>query len=394
MQPSSAYTNSSCRIMWRPRLLRCALLLIACSSPAFAVYGQGVAPSPSTNAPQGVLAGPLSIQVHDDRLTLTVAKAPQVYLFGMIDADAPRRVQALIQSRKIPPGSDIYLDSPGGDMAAGFALGRLFRAGSMATHLGAPKLPRGAGVIPRTAMCTDACAYAYFGGLYRWAPAGGDRFGLHALDAADPHANNDGKAAQASGDAVAYLKDMGIQPAIFRSTPTAPHDDTVWLSADQMISTGLANNGYLPITTTSELSSGAPTLVLDEIVRGTENRITFVCRPNELTLTSYRMVGLDRARQIVAHGIRPHFEIDQQEIPTQQSVGASVSNEGVVISGPYSPTHLARLLTARTIGTWIVDRNNALRYGFVIVLDPVRKTVRDYSARCEQIWQQSGTSRP
>lgn len=376
--------------MWRRCFLRCALLLIACSSPAFADQSQAVMPHPSADAPQGLLAQPLSIQIHDDRLTLTVAKAPQVYLYGTIDADAPRRVQALIKSWKIPSGSDIYLDSPGGDLAAGIALGRMFRAGSMATHLGAPKLPRNAGSIPRTAMCMDACAYAYFGGLYRWAPAGSDRFGLHALD----DAGNGGKAPQTPNDAVAYLKDMDIPSAAFRPTPTASRDDVVWLSADHMISTGLANNGYLPITATVDSSSGGFNLVLNEIVRGSENRLTFSCRPNELTLTSYYIVGFDRAKQITARGIRPHFEIDQQELQPQQEAPANVLNQAVVISRPFPADQLARLPTARTVGAWVVDRNNAMRYGFLIVFDPVRKAVRDYYARCEQIRQQPNSPRP
>ncbi|MCT6962810.1 hypothetical protein M1742_25060, partial [Salmonella enterica subsp. enterica serovar Typhimurium] len=78
------------------------------------------------NAAPAANGGQLAVQVNDDRITLSVAKVPQVYLYGTIDADAAQRVGAMIQSRKIPPNSDIYLNSPGGDLAAGMALGRLF----------------------------------------------------------------------------------------------------------------------------------------------------------------------------------------------------------------------------------------------------------------------------
>ena len=81
----------------------------------------------------------LNIHVLSDRLTLAVARHPQVYLYGRIDPDAPKRFAKLMQSGRIAPGSDVYLSAREGDVAAGMALGRLIRQGGMATHLGAPR---------------------------------------------------------------------------------------------------------------------------------------------------------------------------------------------------------------------------------------------------------------
>ena len=394
VRSTSANKNLLGRIFSRQRFSHGALLLAACFGATFAVHGQGIASRVPKSPTQEPLADQLAIQIHDDRLTLAVAKAPQVYLYGVIDADAPHRVEALIKSWKIPSGSDIYLDSPGGDLTAALALGRLFRAGSMATHLGAPRLTHRSPAIPRAAICVGACAYAYLGGLYRWAPTGNDRFGLRSFYATDPKTDDAAKVQQSSSDVVAYLKEMGIYPNVFTSALATSHDEIVWLSADQMFAKWLTNNGQLPLTAANQWSSGAPNLVLNQIVRGGVNRITLLCRPEGLTLTAYYMVGVSRARQIVAHGIRPHFEVDQQEVQPQQGGSASVLNEAVVISHPYTFAQLEQLLEARTLGAWVIDRTNAMRYGFIFGLDAVKSTIRDYYATCQQTLQRSGTQKP
>jgi hypothetical protein len=344
------------------------------------IQAHGVASSASTAAAHGQAANPLAIQVNNDRMTVAITKVPQIYLYGVMDADAPQRFEALVRSGKIPNGSDIYLDSPSGDLRAGIALGRLFRAGSMVTHLGTPRRPlRSSVYTSKTALCVDACTYAYFGGLYRWAPTGTDRMGL------SPHGTTDrdmGHAQQASSDVDAYLKDMGIDLGEFTQTLKTSHDAVVWLTAEQMISTGLANNGDLPLTVKSELSSAAPYLVLSQVDRSGEHRITLQCKPAGVTLTAYDLVGATRAREIVSHGTRSYFEIDRQEALTQQHDGASVASESVMITRPYPATQLEHLLFARSIGAWVGGRTSAFRYGFVFQLYPVRNALKDYYLAC------------
>ena len=155
----------------------------------------------------------MAIQVNDDRMTVSFAGAPQVYLYGAIDAGAPQRFEALVKSGKIPAGSDVYLNASQGDLAAGLALGRLFRAGDMTTHLGTPRKGRRSGYQgSKAAVCTGACAYAYLGGLFRWAPTGSDRIGLtlHPTTAIPDHK-------PAEDEVSAYLKSMDIDLEIGRA---------------------------------------------------------------------------------------------------------------------------------------------------------------------------------
>jgi len=98
---------------------------------AFALLTACIAPAHQANAQKSssgnVASNQLAMQVNDDRMTLSMARVPQIYLYGPIDSDAPRRFESLMKSGRIPNGSDIYLNSPGGSVDAGMTLGRLFR---------------------------------------------------------------------------------------------------------------------------------------------------------------------------------------------------------------------------------------------------------------------------
>jgi hypothetical protein len=382
----STYVQSTCveersdrRAHRFPRSARFALFLAACVGPTFLAHGHG---AKAASQP----ANQLSIQVNNDKLTLAAAGATQVYLYGTMDADAARRVEAMIRSRKIPRGSDVYLNSSGGDMDAGLALGRMFRAGGMVTHLGTPRRNARTRQLPKDALCVDACAYAYFGGLYRWAPTGRDRIGLHPISATVPKTAG-GSETQPAAAAV-YLKDMGIPTEALASTPSP--DGLLWFDPDQMLAAGLANNGRLPLTATYQVSSGTPYLSLNQIVRNGMNRITVECKPDGLALTGYYMVGSDRARKVVTRATRSFFELDGREMLPQQRADLATLNDAIVTRRPYPSAQLAQLLSARSIGAWLTSGNNAVRYGFHIWLAPVRNSLMGFSSSCAQAMRRPG----
>lgn len=361
------------------------MLLAACVGAAHDARAQDAASHAVHVTPQASADEPLAIQVNDDRMTLAVAKAPQIYLYGVIDAEAPRRFDALMKSRKIPPGSDVYLNSPGGDMEAGLALGRLIRSGSMVTHVGSPRRSGRQVLAPKSALCVNACTYAFVGGLYRWAPAGSDRFGVQPLNMANPNQPVSDRAWPTSGDIMAYLKDMGINPATFTLSSAASHGDALWLNADQMLATGLANNGRLPPTATFHLASGTPSLTLSQVARDGEHRITLLCRPDGLMLTAYYTIGDERAKRVVARAARSYFEVDQQQTLQDNREGVSVTDQSVVITRPVPLAQLSYLLSGRSMGAWLADRGGAVRYGFTIFLDSLRNNLKDYGANCAQM---------
>jgi hypothetical protein len=322
---------------------------------------------------QSANGDPLAVQVNDDRMTLSVAKVPQVYLYGTIDAGAVQRVGAMIESHKIPPGSDIYLNSPGGDVNAGMALGRLFRTNNMSTHLGSPRRAAGQPVVSKVSQCVDACAYAYVGGLYRWSTSGADRFG------AQPVAGM-GASASTIHD---YLKDMGINPLVFGNATT--QGTTTWLDGDLMLGYGVANNGRLPPTAVNRPVNGIASLSLTQTTRDGEHGLTMMCRVDGMTVTAYYTIGADRARQIAARATQYYFEIDHQPATEHQRNGIAAVGQSVVFTQPFSMAQLQQLSSARSMSAWLSDKGGAVRYGFWMELDPVRNELLSYSKGCQQI---------
>lgn len=358
-----------------------ALWFAGVSMTLAAQAGDASASLPTGNAP-GALSAPMAIQVNDDRMTLAVAKVPQVYLYGTIDAGAPQRFEALLKSGKVPAGSDIYLNSPGGDLAAGLALGRLFRANRIGTHLGVPRRVSRESMTmgPREAQCVDACAYAYFGGLYRWAPTGNDRFG--ALPAA--------KHVVPESEIGSYLQQMGIRPDLLVPPASTAPEDARWLSGERMVATGLANNGYQQTTAIYQPMDGSSSLQLSQLARDGEHRITLLCRPDGMTVTAHYIIGAERSRKIAARVTRSYFEIDEQPTPQEEHGAVSTVDQSLVFSHPVPVDQVTRLLTARTMGAWLTDRGGAVRYGFLISLNGVQNNLRDYSASCQQLAKAAG----
>lgn len=309
----------------------------------------------------------LNIHVVRDRLTLAVTKYPQVYLYGSIDKDAPKRFQQLVDSGRIVPGSDVYLNAKDGDPAAGMALGRLFRKGGMATHLSAPrKTFPGAGKT-KTAVCMDACAYAFFGGLYRWAPSGNDRLGLTL-------SGQGSLPSPVSG----YLQTMGVELGdLGAGTPGG----VLWLGAERLTKTGAVNNGRLPPTATYDIATPTPKVDLRQVDRKGEHRLTITCRPGQTEVTAYNPVGATRARQIAARGARSYFELDGKQV-LGQTDGVRVEGDTLVIQRDYPPADLYDLLFAGKVGAWVTGRSKAFRDGFIITPWPVHKQLTDFYYAC------------
>ncbi|TAL88051.1 MAG: hypothetical protein EPN69_17260 [Rhodanobacter sp.] len=306
-------------------------------------------------------------------MTLAMTGHPRVYLHGEIDTDAPQRFQAMMKSGRIPASSDIYLNSTGGNPIAGMALGRMFRSAGMATHLGTPRPPKHASVAAKTAVCVDACVYAYLGGLYRWAPTGMDRIGFSVPPAAST---------KASPGANRYLADMGIDVAALATAATPSRAGMAWMTADQMKARGLANNGKLPLTATTQLSAPTPTLELKQVGRKGTHRVTIQCSPGKTTVTAFDDVGAVRARQVAARGTRSYFQLGDTPLLGRPGDGAVVEGGSLVIRRAYPPAELVDLVSAWSFGAWVDGRSRAFRDGFSMPTHVLHKQLSDYFYAC------------
>jgi hypothetical protein len=104
---------------------------------------------------------------------------------GEITPDTPKAFEAYIAAAPHYAPKRIRLDSPGGNLGAGVALGEIIRARGYATEVGSDQVDPdghpafGGRASERTkGQCASACAYAYLGGIERRLD-GGSQLGFH-----------------------------------------------------------------------------------------------------------------------------------------------------------------------------------------------------------------------
>lgn len=333
-------------------------------------------------APAAKPAGPLTVHMRSDRMTLQIAKAPQIYFAGTINSQAVQQVRDLLDSGKVSPGADVYLDSSDGDVAAGIALGKLFRTARLNTHLGTWRTGGwSSGVPARPATCLDACAYAYLGGVYRWSPSGADRIGLH--EALLPDRTQAAPDAPTPEDLRAYLESMGVQPAYFAHVVNTVVNGIAWWNADAMAPWQVANNGRLPLQAADQSVPGTPKLQLTQTMRHDHNRITLQCAPDKVDLTASYGVGDARARQIVARVMYAYFGVDGHAQDKRHGDAPQVDDGALVFTRQLPFADLANVLATTSLGAWFEVSGSPVRLGFWMSPSVVAKDTQTFFAACQ-----------
>lgn len=141
---------------------------------------------------------------------------------GQITADTPARFNDFMLDT-LPEGNKVLLESPGGSLAAGVRLGRMFRAREMHTVVGEGTPVTNREGFPGPAICNSACAYAFLGGRTRTLQQG-STLGFHRFYL--PGATIDGDSAQfMSGELITYIVAMGVDARVFSLASTKGEDE-------------------------------------------------------------------------------------------------------------------------------------------------------------------------
>jgi hypothetical protein len=182
---------------------------------------------------------------------------------GKIDLAAPERLRKLLMKlgrRKLP----IFLHSGGGSVLGAIELGRLIRsrniemsvARTIPAQCSRDQLPdKSCETLKRSgkdliseldsgaAMCNSACVLALSGGAVRSVPPW-VRLGVHAIgiDRGKTEIRAAAIAAAtraANSRIVDFLRDMGINKALFDTSNSVPHESTRFLQRDELVRFGI-----------------------------------------------------------------------------------------------------------------------------------------------------------
>ena len=125
----------------------------------------------------------------------------------------------------------VVLHSPGGSLTDALAMGRLIRDGKFATE------------VESGNYCASACPLVFAGGVERRAGAKA-AIGVHRAVAvsAGPLADRDGMedGQRVSAQCQKYLRDMGVDLAVWIHAMETPHDRLYYFKAEELLELKLA----------------------------------------------------------------------------------------------------------------------------------------------------------
>jgi hypothetical protein len=144
---------------------------------------------------------------------------------GIITKDTPKQFERFLASYDAKLSNLIEFHSPGGNLSAGLALGRMIRKAGYKTRIGRTLSLRGVMNVYRykQAFCMSACAYAFLGGSER-SFGEGELYGLHrfGLKAGEI----DGDAAQIVTREIArYLEQMNTDQRVLGMASSTDKND-------------------------------------------------------------------------------------------------------------------------------------------------------------------------
>lgn len=180
---------------------------------------------------------------------------------GTITADTPGVLQAYLD--ETGSRAQIVFNSPGGDLGAGLALGRVIRAAEMRTALGSTALDAYGAKTLTPGTCESACAFAFMGGVSRmvhdrpdaFVPRGG-RIGMHQFFSREGQEIPSAATQQIMGQLLLYVLDMGIDPQVLALASATPGDGMYHFSDEEAVRYRLHTEGGVTGTRFVELGDG------------------------------------------------------------------------------------------------------------------------------------------
>ena len=167
-----------------------------------------------------------------------------IFADGEIDNTSAALLTKTIEENHIPPNSMIYFNSPGGNLFGGMELGRIVRKRGLFTEVGKRGPMETTGQLRNYRVlageCYSACTLAYIGGVFRWMGLQ-SAYGVHRFYG-DSSLNAD-NAQVASSIIIQYMRDMGVDPALFSEMTKAERNDVNILQSSRLETLNVVNNG-------------------------------------------------------------------------------------------------------------------------------------------------------
>lgn len=266
----------------------------------------------------------------------------------------------------------VYLDSPGGDLLAGIAIGKLIRKWGFSTGVMPRNLPEGMD----NGICYSACVLIYSGGVYR-SLSPKSKIGVHRFSR-DTTTKSDLDLAQVlSSRIIKYLVEMGIDVGLFERMSNTGKNRIDVISLQDALRLKLVNNGKLQQSWSIESLEGKGVLYLKGVQqtwRGV-GKLLFTCDSKDLIYATamYSKGSLIPSGKYLLKTDKTEHDISGQILSNQSFY--------IVVFKPTLEQYEA-IAQASTIGFSILAMNPDLFYGFDLDITQRKTLIGDYMKRC------------
>lgn len=304
----------------------------------------------------------------------------RIYADGEITANSARELDQFVRTNRIEHAM-MLLNSPGGSLAGGVALGSLIRKlgfdTGIATYSGNEMVLSG--------ICASACAYAFAGGRGRYYLGGKTRLGIHQFYSAGDDISN-GASQEVSGLLVAYLQKMGVDALAFSASASVKPSDVLWLNVDEASRLHFANNGIEQTTAELKQVQGSTYLRVEQKYTSYSARFIFNCaRDGGLLLMGGIVTTPSDAKGKYEWATQSFFTFDGQAIQQKRKGGAqdglSPNDSTVWVTRILAPAEVQKLLVSKTITTWVAA-DGAVGATGAADISGVRDKIRDFVSNC------------
>lgn len=278
-----------------------------------------------------------------------VSSVPFIYAYGEISSDTPQKFKYFIHENNIN-GGELYLNSPGGNLLGGIALGEEIRAANLNTHIGADAGIKNDVPMASTGLCASACALAFLGGHFRYADTGSG-YAVHRFFFPKSTSTEVDDSQVLSAIISNYVNKMGIDNRFMILLSSGSKENLVFPNGELMKSLNIVNNGEESASWTIEATSAGTYLKgVHNTVYG-NNKIIFACETGKPVILQY--IFDSRGRDEVINSEKTfNIQTSEKEIPVDQSrvIGPIIKNGHVIIMVPINLSELNYIMNSKNIG--------------------------------------------
>jgi hypothetical protein len=169
--------------------------------------------------------GPPALSQELPPMEFTAVPGFGVFAIGKIESTTPAEFETFVRKNNVGNNENIYLSSPGGNLAGGIGLGLALRQKRFSTHVGEPIAVVGNRWTDEPSSCDSSCVWAFIGGETRIMHPQ-SHLGVHQMSipkGADVSASAAVTGAQASvRDLIDYVRTMGVSVEIVHAMLNYP----------------------------------------------------------------------------------------------------------------------------------------------------------------------------